>query len=84
MPAFTRGKPQLSAWEVERTRKLANVRIHVERVIGVLRQKYAILSSTIPTDMLVVRNGNEIPQLDKTVAVCSALTNLSKSVVPFE
>ncbi|XP_077535621.1 uncharacterized protein LOC144147377 [Haemaphysalis longicornis] len=84
VPAFTRGKPQLSAWEVERTRKLANVRIHVERVIGVLRQKYAILSSTIPTDMLVVRNGNEIPQLDKTVAVCSALTNLSKSVVPFE
>ncbi|XP_077551226.1 uncharacterized protein LOC144164850 [Haemaphysalis longicornis] len=84
VPAFTRGKPQLSSWEVERTRKLANVRIHVERVIAVLRQKYAIVSSTIPTDMLVVRNGNEIPQLDKTVAVCSALTNLSKSVVPFE
>lgn len=84
MPAFTRGKPQLSAWEVERTRKLANVRIHVERVIGLLRQKYAILSSTIPTEMLVVRNGNETPQLDKAVAVCCALTNLSKSVVPFE
>lgn len=83
VPAFTRGKPQLSAWEVEKTRKLANVRIHVERVIGLLRQKYAILSSTIPSEMLVVRNGDKIPQLDKAVAVCSALTNMSRSVVPF-
>lgn len=40
MPAFTRGKSQLSAWDVQKTRKLANVRIHVERVIGLLRGRY--------------------------------------------
>ncbi|XP_049524149.1 uncharacterized protein LOC119453503 [Dermacentor silvarum] len=34
IPAFTRGKKQLSAEEVESTRKLANVRIHVERVLA--------------------------------------------------
>lgn len=37
IPAFTRGKKQLSAREVEFTRRLARVRIHVERVIGHLR-----------------------------------------------
>lgn len=34
IPAFTRGKQQLTALEVEDTRSIANVRIHVERVIG--------------------------------------------------
>ena len=32
IPAFTRGKSQLSAIDVENTRTIANVRIHVERV----------------------------------------------------
>ena len=39
-PSFTTGKKQLSAVEVQETRKIANVRIHVERVIGNARQKY--------------------------------------------
>ena len=33
IPAFTRGKTQLSGIEVDQTRKIANVRIHVERVV---------------------------------------------------
>lgn len=37
IPAFTKGKDQLSPLEIEETR---NVRIHVERVIGAVRQKY--------------------------------------------
>ena len=36
IPSFTKGKKQLSGIEVEQTRHIANVRIHVERVIGVL------------------------------------------------
>ena len=43
IPAFTKGKSQLSALEVEETRSIANARIHVERVIGLIRQKYTIL-----------------------------------------
>lgn len=34
IPAFTKGKSQLSALEVENTRTIANVWIHIERVIG--------------------------------------------------
>ncbi|XP_065068255.1 uncharacterized protein LOC135693654 [Rhopilema esculentum] len=39
MPAFTKGKSQLDPIDVESTRGIANVRIHVERVIGLLRNK---------------------------------------------
>lgn len=84
MPAFTRGKLQLSAWDVQKTRKLANVRIHVERVIGLLRRRYRILSSTIPVELVTVKHNERLTQLDKIVAVCAALANLSQSVVPFE
>ena len=48
IPCFTKGKDQLSALEVEDTRSIANVRIHVERVIGAFRQKYSILKGTLP------------------------------------
>ena len=37
-PAFTRGCEQLAPVDVENTRKIANVRIHVEKIIGSIRQ----------------------------------------------
>ncbi|CAN7976321.1 unnamed protein product [Ixodes persulcatus] len=80
IPAFTRGRAQLSPYEVARTRTLANVRIHAERVIGLLKNKYRILSTTIPIE-LVTAAGDSIPVLDKVVFVCAALTNLCRSVV---
>ncbi|XP_062576036.1 uncharacterized protein LOC134237904 [Saccostrea cucullata] len=83
IPAFTKGKSQLSALDVERTRKLAHVRIHVERVIGLVRNKYKMLQDTVPLDYLVSTEGSR-PTIDKVVTVCCALTNMCKSVVPFE
>ena len=46
IPALTEGEKQLSGIEVEQTTRIANARIHVERVIGNIRQKYSILSAT--------------------------------------
>ena len=45
IPSFRKGKTQLSACDVEEARKIANVRIHVERVIGLVRRKYQVLQS---------------------------------------
>ena len=53
VPAYTKGKSQLSGIEVEQTRRIANVRIHVERVIGNLRQKYSMLQGTQPIDFVI-------------------------------
>lgn len=84
-PAFTKGKNQLDPFDVERTRGIANMRIHVERVIGLLRQKYTILQSTLPLDYLTCsNNAANCPLIDRMIRVCSALTNLCPSVVPFE
>ena len=52
IPAFTKRKSELDPVDVERTRGIANVGIHIERLIGLLHRKYAILQSTIPTDYL--------------------------------
>ena len=43
IPIFTNGKSQLHPLSVAKTRGVANVRIHVEPVIGLRRQKYTIL-----------------------------------------
>ena len=40
LPPFTRGKRQLSKIEVDATRRLSRVCIHVERIIGLIQQKY--------------------------------------------
>jgi hypothetical protein len=83
IPAFTRGKQQLSPLELESTRKIAHSRIHVERVIGLVRNKYKILQSVLPIDYLYCNSENE-PAIDKITTVCCALTNLCDSVVPFD
>jgi len=53
MPPFTKGKKQSSKLEVDTARQLSRVRIHVERVIGLMRQKYTILESTLPINVIM-------------------------------
>ncbi|XP_068680166.1 uncharacterized protein [Montipora foliosa] len=83
IPAFTKGKKQLSAEEVEETRKIANVRIHVERVIGLVRRKYTILEGILPIQLVTARRGDNLAPIDKIAIICCALTNLCESIVPF-
>lgn len=81
IPAFTKGKRQLSAEEVEDTRKLSNVQIHVERVIGLIRNKFDILKSVLPVEYVAHRPGDDVTPIDKIVTVCCALSNLCPSIV---
>ncbi len=43
LPPFTRERSQLSKLEVDKARDLSQVRIHVERIIDAVRQKYSVL-----------------------------------------
>ena len=68
IPSFTKGKKQLHGSDVDHSRELARVRIHVERVIGSLK-KYRILQTTIPLSL--------VDLLDSIVITCAALVDLS-------
>ncbi|KAE8745576.1 hypothetical protein FOCC_FOCC007005 [Frankliniella occidentalis] len=79
MPGFLRGLSQLSPDDVDTTRIIANVRVHVERVIGMLRQKYRIMSNRVPVRLL---NYEETDVgMDEIAVVCCALTNFSPGIV---
>ena len=58
------------------------MRIHVERVIGLIRQKYKLLGATQPIAFVSTKDVS-LPILKKIVRVCCALTNLCDFVVPF-
>ena len=80
IPPFTKGKKQLSKMEVDSAHKLSSIRIHVERVIGMVRQKYTILQSTLP----IMCGDSDISAVDKMVTVACALCNHCNSVIPFD
>ena len=81
IPSFTRGKCQMEAKDVETTRKLAHLRIHVERVIGNVVGKYVLLTDTVPINLVLPCKDEELTFLDKLVHVCCALTNMCPPVV---
>uniref|UniRef100_A0A1X7UQV1 DDE Tnp4 domain-containing protein n=1 Tax=Amphimedon queenslandica TaxID=400682 RepID=A0A1X7UQV1_AMPQE len=79
IPAFTRGKKQLPQRDVEMSKKLSQVRIHVERVIGLLKNKYTILQGRIRVNMLKHEDeSNGVCNIDKILTVCASLVNLCK------
>ena len=85
IPAFTRGKSQLSAKEVEVSRKIASVTIHIERVLGLLKNRYTILQGILPLRLLKSIKDEAasatFANYDKIVTVCAAFTNLGGSIV---
>ena len=72
IPAFTKCKPQLSNEDVTTTRRIAHVRIHVERAIRRLKV-FKILSGTVPVSSL--------KNFDDILIVCAALVNLQSDLI---
>ena len=83
IPPFTRGKKQLSRMEVDKSHDLSHVCIHVEWVIGMLKQKYTILESHVPINFMERLEGEPHSLIDHIVSVCSALCNCCLNVVNF-
>lgn len=73
IPPFMEGRAQLPSEEVETGRRIASLRIHVERAIGRIKT-YRILTSTLPISM--ARLSNQI------VCVCAFLSNFHPALVP--
>ena len=70
--AFTQGQKQLTSRDVDISRQIAHIRIHVERVIGQFK-KYKLLGSMIPICI--------VDLLDEIMISVCGLINLSPSVV---
>jgi len=70
--------------EVTETSMIANIHIHVERVIGNVIQHYSVLQSTPLIDCVIKRDGEECPLTDQIVHECCALCSVCDSVVPFD
>ena len=72
IPPFLKGKKQFSEAEDQRTKQVANARIHVERVIGRMKD-FNITKAELPLDMF-----------DHIVTVTAALVNLQPPIVPLK
>ena len=74
---------QLEKVNIDWSRELSVVRIHVEYVIGVLKIKYTILQSILPIALSSDSKGT-LATVDKIIKVFCAFVNLCPSVVPQE
>ena len=72
IPVFTRGKKQMTAKDIDISRQIAHVRIHVERVIGRLK-KFKILNTTIPIA--------QVDLTDNIMITIAGIIKLNASVV---
>ena len=69
VPPGLRGEVQMSSKAVQKTKKVANLRILIEQVIRQIKS-FRILSGQLPVTL--------VPSLNKIVRVCSALVNLKR------
>ncbi len=73
-------KQKLVTKDAEETRKIAHLRVHLNRVVGCVRRKYTMLSAAVPVNMIACED-EDMMFLDKVVTVCCALTNMCPSVM---
>ena len=82
---FFAGQNQFAAAEVEISRQISSVWIHVERVIGAIKNRFAILQGTMPFRVIKsIKDETEdaiLTSADKLVRGCSIVSNLNPSIV---
>ena len=65
--------------------KIASVRIHIERVLALLKNRYTILQGILLLRLLKSIKDEAASETfancDRIVTVCAALTNLGESIV---
>lgn len=72
IPSFTKGVKQLSMKNVEESRRLARVRIHVERMMERLKN-FKILAGILPLSL--------VPHIDNIVMISAAVSNLQPPLI---
>ena len=75
MPPFRSGSYQLTSEQVEETRRIAEVRIHVERAIQRIKT-FSILCGTMPVTLQMVA--------DDIFKTCAYLTNFQTPILKSE
>lgn len=75
IPPFMEGRQQLPPQEIETGRRIASLRIHVERSIGRMKL-YSILKSTIPISLTRLTN--------QIIYICAFLTNFQPVLIPIK
>ena len=81
-PAFMKNQKQFDAKTFEAIRRTANQRIHIERFIGLLRNRFKVMKGSIPIKYLYCYEDSGLTLYDKIVCVvCKILNNLSPSIV---
>lgn len=72
IPSFTKGKNQLSMRQVEMSRRLARVRLHVERMMERIKN-FKLLAGILPLSL--------VPHADNIVMITAAISNLQPKLV---
>lgn len=73
IPNFLKGKSQLEAGQVVRDRRIASLRVHVERVIG-LAKTYKMIQN--------VMKSNDVVIADRVIFVIFSLINFRPGIIP--
>ncbi|KZS05291.1 Uncharacterized protein APZ42_031570 [Daphnia magna] len=81
IPSFKGRRDQLTGKETERSRIIANERIHVERVIGNLKKKFMVLRGIVKIkDFCTDYYNNAF--ISKIFVTCCCLMNAQPTIVP--
>ena len=74
-------KKTLCSLDIEQSRCIAAVRIHAERVIGIVRNKHSLLQLILPLDFLMKKDDRNCYVIDNIVCLACGLVNLCDSVI---